>query len=103
MDSARGPEPVVSGALDGLGADGSSPIFVGYGPGHVVARRRDQIDVPTALDELCEVAAVAVDAGRTRRWRVLVHAQKSPGAARSLRLRVPHLFYGCVARLRTGC
>ena len=51
---------------------------------HVIAGRRDQVDLPAALDELREVAAMAVDAGCVRGGCVLIHAEQTPGPNRLL-------------------
>jgi hypothetical protein len=91
---------VVSDALDRLGANGSSPILIGDGPGHVVARRRDEINFPSLPDEVCEVAAVTVDPWCARSRCVLVYAEESPGDAPPPPL--ARLFYGSVIAAQNG-
>jgi len=71
---------MVSDALDRLAAEDGLLVRRRDFARHVVTWRRDEIDLPAAANEFSEVAAVAVDAGRTRCGCVLVHAQQTPGA-----------------------
>src|SRR3954467_9492844 len=70
---------MMSDALDCFAAEGRVLVRRRDCARHVVTWCRDEIDLPAAADEFSEVAAVAVDAGRTRCGRVLVHAQQTPG------------------------
>jgi len=70
---------VMCDSIDDLTTEGAPAVLRRDRSRHVVAWRGDEIDLPAARDELGEVAAMSVDAGRTRRRGMLVDAEKSPG------------------------